>query len=109
VAGIGPAIAADRYQVGDEVAAAAGESFGPDAIGDGPGAIACPDGTGRWLFDLPAANRLVLRDAGLQDANIHITQQVTGSGTFFSDRSARPCGRLALVARLRPNSGGNSR
>ena len=24
-----------------------------------------------------------------------------GLGYFFSDRSARPCGRLALVARLR--------
>ena len=60
-----------------------------------------PDGTGRWLFDLPAANRLVLRESGLRDENIHVTQYVTGTGVFFSDRSARPCGRLALVARLR--------
>ena len=37
-------------------------------------------------------------------ARIHTTDLVTGpaSGHFFSDRTARPCGRLALVARLRP-------
>lgn len=149
VAGIGPAIAAGRYQVGDEVAAAARAAFGPNAAGEpgtaaepgaageAAGTVVRPDGTGRWLFDLPAANRLVLRQAGLADSNIHTSQFVTGpapaaaiagspgdaaprgrdgmaqhamgTGTFFSDRSARPCGRLALVARLRPNSGGISR
>jgi purine-nucleoside/S-methyl-5'-thioadenosine phosphorylase / adenosine deaminase len=97
VAGIGPAIGADRYQVGAEVAVAAGEAFGDDA-----GAVLRPDGTGRWLFDLAAANRLVLREAGLADGNVHVSPYVTGGGMFFSDREARPCGRLALVARLRP-------
>jgi YfiH family protein len=123
IAGIGPAIAADRYQVGDEVATAARDAFGPDAVAStgvraavaghaaahGDDAVIRPDGTGRWLFDLPGANRMVLRDAGLLAGNIHLTQYVTGTGTFFSDRSARPCGRLALVARLRPNSGGTNR
>jgi YfiH family protein len=129
IAGIGPAIAADRYQVGAEVAEAARDALGPDAarggaVGGGAEAVLRPDGTGRWLFDLPAANRLVLRQGGLRDENIHVTQYVTGTGVFFSDRSARPCGRLALVARLRtrpqgwstpgsssvrPNSGGTSR
>jgi polyphenol oxidase len=97
IAGIGPAIGADRYQVGAEVAAAAEAAFGADAQ-----AVIRPDGTGRWLFDLAAANRLVLREAGLADGNIHVTPYVTGDGMFFSDRAARPCGRLALVARLRP-------
>lgn len=96
IAGIGPAIGADRYQVGPEVAAAASGGFGPAA-----GTLIRPDGTGRWLFDLAAANRLVLREAGLADGNIHVTPHVTGDGMFFSDRAARPCGRLALVARLR--------
>jgi polyphenol oxidase len=129
IAGIGPAIAAARYQVGAEVAGAARDAFGPDAVGGGAvaggaEAVLRPDGTGRWLFDLPAANRLVLRESGLRDENIHVTQYVTGTGVFFSDRSARPCGRMALVARLRsrpqgsstsgsssvrPNSGGISR
>jgi hypothetical protein len=103
IAGIGPAIAADRYQVGAEVAQAARDAF---SFVD---AVIRPDGTGRWLFDLPAANRRVLRECGLRDGNIHLTQHVTGTGVFFSDRSARPCGRLALVARLRPNPGGTNR
>jgi polyphenol oxidase len=97
VAGIGPRIGADRYQVGPEVAAAAEAGFGDNA-----GAVIRPDGTGRWLFDLAAANLLVLREAGLADGNVHVAPQVTGDGMFFSDRAARPCGRLALVARLRP-------
>jgi YfiH family protein len=121
IAGIGPAIAADRYQVGAEVAQAARDAFGASAAGDSAagdsaagdsaadGTVIRPDGTGRWLFDLPAANRRVLREAGLRDGNIHLTQHATGTGVFFSDRSARPCGRLALVARLRPNPGGTNR
>ena len=103
VAGIGPAISADRYQVGEEVAEAARDAFGEQA-----GTVVRPDGTGRFLFDVPAANRLVLRESGLADGNIHATRYVTGGspgraggdGAFFSDRDARPCGRLALVARL---------
>jgi polyphenol oxidase len=131
VACLGPAIGADRYQVGDEVAEAATSAFGTQA-----GTVLKPDGMGRWLFDLVAANRLVLREAGLAAHNIHPTQFTTGGsgpggpggfprgstvspvsrgreqntvgdGTFFSDRSARPCGRLALVARLQ--SGGIAR
>jgi YfiH family protein len=113
VAGIGPAISADRYQVGAEVAQAARDAFGAAAeggtVGDGTEAVIRPDGTGRWLFDLPAANRLVLRESGLREEHIHATQYVTGTGVFFSDRSARPCGRLALVARLRPDPGGANR
>lgn len=94
VAGIGPAIGADSYQVGPEVAAAVEAEFG--AAG-----IIRPDGTGRWLLGLAAANRLVLREAGLPDGNIHAAARTTGDGLFFSDRAVRPCGRLALVARLR--------
>ena len=96
IAGIGPAIGAERYQVGAEVASAVEGAFGGEA-----GTVMRPDGTGRWLLDLPAANRLVLRDAGLPDGNVHVTPYVTGDGRFFSDRAVRPCGRLALVARLR--------
>jgi polyphenol oxidase len=96
IAGIGPAIGVERYQVGAEVAAAVEGEFGAEA-----GAVIRPDGTGRWLLDLAAANRLVLRDAGLVDGNVHVTPYVTGDGRFFSDRAVRPCGRLALVARLR--------
>jgi polyphenol oxidase len=101
VAGIGPAIGADRYQVGPDVCEAVSRSFGPAA----PGFIRPdPSAPGRWLLDLPSANHHALREAGVPGPQIHATDLVTGpaAGHFFSDRTARPCGRLALIARLRP-------
>jgi copper oxidase (laccase) domain-containing protein len=100
-AGIGPAIGPDRYQVGTEVADAARDAFGPRPF-------LSPDSTGAWLFDLWAANRFLLREAGVPDRNIHVADVPTGPepGLFFSDRTARPCGRFAALARLRPQDGG---
>ena len=102
IAGIGPAIAAARYQVGPEVHQAVTQAFGPAAcefvrLDERQGAAA-----DRWLLDLWAANRHALREAGVPDAQIHTTGLPTGPepGHFFSDRTARPCGRLALVACL---------
>jgi YfiH family protein len=97
VAGIGPAITADRYQVGEDVVDAARRRFGGDLEG-----IVRPDGTGRWTFDLWAANCRLLVEAGLQPGNVEVSTVGTGPGTpFFSDRAARPCGRFAALARLR--------
>ncbi len=110
IAGLGPAIAADRYQVGPDVYQAVTQTFGPAAA-----ACIRPDtrpgsGSGRWLLDLWTANRHALVEAGVPAAQIHTTPHPTGPaapaapaapGHFFSDRTARPCGRLALVARLR--------
>jgi purine-nucleoside/S-methyl-5'-thioadenosine phosphorylase / adenosine deaminase len=98
VAAIGPAIDPGRYQVGPEVTGAAQRFFG-DLSG-----LARPDGTGRWLFDLPAANRRVLREAGVPGGQILDAGVATGqpAGLFFSDREQRPCGRFAILARLRP-------
>ncbi len=96
VAGIGPAITADRYQVGDEVADAVRACLDGDV-----GGIVRPDGTGRWLLDLWAANRRILVEAGVRPGNIEVSPVGTGPGTpFFSDRAARPCGRFAAMARL---------
>jgi YfiH family protein len=99
IAGIGPAIGPDRYQVGEDVAAAARECFGERAP-----LVLRPDGTGRWLFDLWSASRLLLREAGVADQHIHVAAVPTGAD-FFSNRSARPCGRFGLFARLRPRDG----
>jgi YfiH family protein len=99
IAGLGPSVAGDRYQVGPEVHQAVTQAFGsaaaafirPDAVPD------------RWLLDVSGANRHALVQAGVPSAQIHVTSHSTGpagAGEFFSDRAARPCGRLALVARL---------
>lgn len=94
--GAGPAIAPDRYRVGDDVADAARAAFGNDATG-----VLRPDGTGRWLFDLWEANRRQLCTAGVPDENVHIADVPTGAdGPFFSHRFEQPCGRFAAVARL---------
>jgi polyphenol oxidase len=100
VAGVGPAIAPGRYQVGGDVLDAARECFGGRRD-----EVMRPDGTGKWLFDLWTANQVVLREAGVRDANVQLAAISTGPagpGLFFSDREARPCGRFAAVARLRP-------
>jgi hypothetical protein len=97
VAGLGPAVTANRYQIGDEVADAARACFGGDIDG-----IVRPDGTGQWTLDLWAANRRVLVEAGVPATNIEVSDVGTGPGTpYFSDRAARPCGRFAAMARLR--------
>ena len=114
IAGIGPSVAAGSYQVGEEVAGAARDAFGEEAAGAAPDdsgqqaqALLCPaptGGPGQWLFDLPAANRHILRAAGVPDGQIHVAATPTGPdpGLFFSHRAERPCGRFALAARLEP-------
>ncbi|HTN99242.1 MAG TPA: laccase domain-containing protein, partial [Microthrixaceae bacterium] len=93
--GVGPAIPADRYQVGDDVSVAASECFGREV-----GMVLQADGTGRWLFDTWKANLLVLRDSGVLADNVALAALSTGEGRFFSDREARPCGRFAALAKL---------
>jgi YfiH family protein len=99
IAGIGPSIAPDVYHVGDEVSDAARDAFGGWAQ-----ALLRPAGPGRWLVDLAAANRHILRTAGVPDSQIHTAVTPTGPdpGLFFSHRAERPCGRFALAAKLEP-------
>ena len=124
IAGIGPSVAAGSYQVGQEVAAAARDAFGEEVTGAArdasgqqaqallrPALTSGPSGEGargQWLFDLPAANRHVLRAAGVPEGQIHVTATSTGPdpGLFFSHRAERPCGRFALAARLEPREQG---
>jgi YfiH family protein len=96
IAGIGPAIHPDRYQVGADVAELAEAAFGDQAA-----TVVRPDGTGKWLFDLWQANALQLTTAGVPADQVHIAGRDTGPGTpFFSHRSEGPCGRFAAVARM---------
>ena len=98
VAGIGPAVAPRAYQVGPEVARAIGQSLlGP------PVDVLTADGTGRWKLDLVAAIGRELSEDGVSPARVQAAGVATGGdGPFFSDRQVRPCGRFALLARLRP-------
>lgn len=97
VAGVGPAVASAGYQVGEDVAAAVRHHLG-DLAGD----VLVPDGPGHWRCDLPAAVALLLRRAGVPEEAVHVAAVATGpGGPFFSDRAVRPCGRFALLARLR--------
>jgi purine-nucleoside/S-methyl-5'-thioadenosine phosphorylase / adenosine deaminase len=102
VAGIGPAVSPAGYQVGEDVRDAVEETFGQDTH-----SVIRPDGSGRWLCDTWAANKLVLREAGLRDEHIHLAAVPTGAGEgrFFSHRETQPCGRFAAVAKLRPREG----
>lgn len=97
IAGVGPAIAPDRYQVGPDVAAQVRHCLGAAAD-----QALCPDGPGHWLLDLWAANRLLLTEAGVPAGQIHCAGVATGPqpSPFFSHRARQPCGRFALVARL---------
>lgn len=94
---LGPCISAAAYQVGDDVAdafAAAGCS-----------SCVAPDGTGRHLADLRAANARQLVAAGVHESRVLTTTRSTdGGATLFSDRARRPCGRFALAARLRTHT-----
>jgi YfiH family protein len=95
--GIGPAIGADSYEIGDAQAAEVTAAFG-DA------GLLKPTGPGHCTLDVIGALRIQLRQAGVKDANVHDMAIDTRTATdqFFSDRAARPCGRFMAVAMLAP-------
>ena len=94
---LGPAVPPDRYQVSDEVPRALSAAVHPAALHR---AVARPDGPDHWLVDLKAANRQQLLAGGVPVDHITDSGATTADEDFFSDRSQRPCGRFALLARL---------
>jgi polyphenol oxidase len=97
--GIGPAIGADSYEIGNAEAAQVSKAFGERAAS---AALLTPTRPGHCTFDLVAALRSQLRDAGVADGNVHPmgVDTLTSAADFFSDRAARPCGRFMAVALL---------
>jgi hypothetical protein len=95
--GIGPAIGADSYEIGEAEAAQVTGAFA--AASDG---LLRPTRPGHCTLDLVAALRLQLRAAGVADRNVHPMgiDTRTSAEDFFSDRAARPCGRFMAVAML---------
>ncbi len=98
VAVVGPAVAPSSYQVDAPVARALETCFG------GPHPCLRPDTPGHWRLDLVAANRAVLAEAGVPESQILSSTLTTDDARLFSHRrtGGRPCGRFALLARLRP-------
>jgi YfiH family protein len=95
--GIGPAIGAASYEIGAMEAAEVAAAFG-----DAGTRLLTPTRPGHAAFDLAGAIRRQLLASGVPEANIHemAIDTRTSTGTFFSDRAARPCGRFAVVAAL---------
>jgi YfiH family protein len=102
VAALGPCVPQQGYQVGAEVAESVRRCLGAAATD-----VLQPDGDEHWRVDLAGTNALLLARAGVPPEHIAVCPAVTGGeGPFFSDRQARPCGRFALLSRLRPYDGG---
>jgi polyphenol oxidase len=99
--GIGPAIGAANYEIG---AAEASEVM--TAFGDAGTRLLTPTRPGHAAFDLTGAIRRQLRASGISAGNIHdlAVDTAAATDTFFSDRTARPCGRFAAIALLRARS-----
>jgi copper oxidase (laccase) domain-containing protein len=95
---IGPAVHRDHYQVTGEVTLALRAAVEPAPLN---AAVARPDGPDHWLVDLVAANRQQLVSGGVRNERIVECGTSTADEQFFSDRAQRPCGRFALLARLR--------
>lgn len=126
--GIGPAIGAASYEIGDreaaEVAAAFGaaepknaegaqsseSAAGAESFESAPWAAVAektqllrPSRPGHALFDLAGAIRRQIAAAGIPAHNVCDLAVDTRTSTvdFFSDRAARPCGRFAAIVILR--------
>jgi hypothetical protein len=99
LAAIGPSIGPDHYEVGPEVVEQATHAFGADASllfhqNSGP----------RPHFDLWAANRLALRQAGLQEQNIETAGICTACNPqdWYSHREQKgKTGRFGALIALR--------
>jgi len=95
--GIGPAIGAASYEIGDAQAAEVTAAFGAAVAG-----LLRATRPAHCTFDLVGALRIQLRAAGVADANVHDMAVDTRAATdeFFSDRAARPCGRFMAATML---------
>ena len=114
---VGPSICADCYEVGEEVVeqvrdALADSGIAMDADGSVPGS-----GTvcfrkeqapgGKWQLDLHALNRLLLREAGIPDEQIFITDICTKCNPqlLFSYRvMGEKRGNLSAFLRIAPQT-----
>jgi copper oxidase (laccase) domain-containing protein len=93
VAGIGPSICPDHYEIGPEVAVEVASFFEDDVT-----AVLRKTG-GRTSFDLWAANALLLRKAGVRSVEIAGECTIEQPERWYSHRGeGGRTGRFAVVA-----------
>lgn len=100
IAAIGPSIGPRGYEVGEDVVAAATAAYG--GRGD---EILRPGDAGGARFDLWAANRIDLEEAGVGAGRIEVSGVASDEklGDFYSHRrEGGRTGRFAAAVRLRP-------
>ena len=93
LAGIGPSICRDCYEVDDTVYRGFSESFAPEELAE----MFTPGRPGKYQLDLWRANRLILEEAGLKHGNIAVSGLCTAchSSLLFSHRASG--GRRGLM------------
>ncbi|MEI6453354.1 MAG: polyphenol oxidase family protein [Actinomycetes bacterium] len=95
LASLGPSVAQEHYEVGEEVVNALIASVGEIPAG------AIDRSEGKPRANCAAFVVTQLQELGIPELSISRPAIATGSpGPFFSDRENRPCGRLALLAVL---------
>lgn len=96
LAGIGPSICVEHYQVGQEVVEAARAAFGARAgevLGQSNGAA---------HLDLWAGNRIVLEEAGMQSVEVAELCTAEHTGDWYSHRAERgQTGRFGAILYLK--------
>jgi hypothetical protein len=94
--GIGPAISAEKYEVGPEVAAEVEKVFGDRAHS------LLPKSNGMPHFDLVAANRLMLEQAGVKQIEVSGLCTASDTENWFSHRaSGGKTGRFGALSALK--------
>lgn len=88
VAGVGPCVGYDSYEVGDA------EADALDAVLPGFTRISRP---GHRYLDVGGAVERQLADLGIGTVHRMAVDTRTSTDTFFSDRAQRPCGRFMAV------------
>ena len=97
LAAIGPSIGSCHYEVSDDIANKFSDVFkGEDILKD--------IGNGKYMLDLWKANAGILKDAGIQDQNLSLSNECTycKSDMFFSHRASNgKRGSLAAILQLK--------
>lgn len=97
---LGPCIGPRQFEVGADVLAAFGPAAAARFVARGPAHVG-PDGSPRWLADLPGLARDRLQTAGVDQVSGGGWCTVEERSRFFSFRRDRVTGRMAAAVWIR--------